>query len=167
MSTYLERYDPTPDAEKGRLARGWIDSGTDVLPFFKELREKRPVLVTPECALVARYDDVIEALNMPKIFTVQLYWAKMTNGIYLMAHDDDALHYREKSIMQGFLNRDDIPRVRTMVADLARGLLDAAGGRIEAVGGYTRMVPARLVQDYFGLSGGSVQDLMNWSYWNQ
>lgn len=167
MTSYLEKYDDTPEAQKWPLARGWIDSPDDVLPFFKELREKRPVLVTPACTLLARYDDIIEALNMPKIFAAYLYWAKMNNGIYLMAHDDDALHYREKSIMQGFLNRDDIPRVRAMVAGLAKGLLDAAHGKIEAVGGYTRMVPAKLVQDYFGLSGGSVQDLMNWSYWNQ
>ena len=25
-----------------------------------------------------------------------------------MAHDDDALHYREKSLMKGMLNRDDM-----------------------------------------------------------
>lgn len=167
MSPYLERYDATPDAEKWRLARGWIDSETDVLPFFKELRERRPVLVTPTCTLLARYDDIIEALNMPKIFTVALYWPKMTNGIYLMAHDDDPLHYREKSIMQGFLNRDDVPRVRQMVAALGKRFLDAAAGKIEAINGYTRMVPATLVQDYFGLNGGDVKDLMEWSYWNQ
>jgi cytochrome P450 len=167
MTSYLERYDATPEAEKWRLARGWIDDGTEALPFFKELREKRPVFVTPACTLLARYDDIIEALNMPKIFTVHLYWAKMTNGIYLMAHDDDALHYREKSLMQGLLNRDDIPRVRQMIADIAAGLLNAAAGTLEAINGYTRMVPARLVQDYFGLSGGDVKDLMTWSYWNQ
>ncbi len=165
--SYLEQYDAAPEAEKWPLARSWIDSPKEVLPFFAELREKRPVMITPQCALIARYDDVIEALNMPKIFTAYLYWAKMNDGIYLMAHDDDALHYREKSIMQGFLNRDDIPRVRAMVAEIAKGLLDAAGGRIEAIDGYTRMVPARLVQDYFGLSGGSVADLKTWSYWNQ
>jgi cytochrome P450 len=164
---YLERYDATPDAEKWRLARSWIDSPSDVLAFFKELRERRPVLVTPACTLLARYDDIVEALNMPKIFTVALYWPKMTDGIYLMAHDDDPLHYREKSIMQGFLNRDDVPRVRTMVAALGKRFLDAAHGRIEAIGGYTRLVPATLVQDYFGLSGGDVKDLMDWSYWNQ
>lgn len=167
MSSYLERYDATPEADKWRLARGWIDSPTDVLPFFKELRAKRPVLATPACTLLARYDDIIEALNMPKIFTAALYWPKMTNGIYLMAHDDDPLHYREKSIMQGVLNRDDVPRVRTMVAALGKRFLDAANGKIEAIGGYTRMVPATLVQDYFGLDGGDVKDLMDWSYWNQ
>src|SRR3546814_4287997 len=48
---------------------------------------------------------------MPKVFTVDLYKTKMgvtgPNDGYLMAHDDDALHYREKSLMQGLLNRDD------------------------------------------------------------
>src|ERR1051326_8149196 len=124
-------------------------------------------MITPRCALIARYDDVIEALNMPKIFTARLYWDKMDNGVYLMAHDDDALHYREKSLMQGFLNRDDIPRVRAMVADIAKGLLDAAGGGIEAINGFTRLVPATLTRDYFGLRGTDLKNLMNWSYWNQ
>jgi len=165
MAGYLERYDATPDAQKWALARGWIDN--EPLPFFKELREQRPVLVTPSCTLIARYDDVIEALNMPKIFTVTLYVPKMNNGLYLMAHDDDALHYREKSIMQGLLNRDDVPRIRTMVSQIAKNLLDAAGGKIEAVNGYCRMVPASLVRDYFGLKGAALTDLMEWSYWNQ
>src|ERR1700726_2761234 len=134
MAGYLERYDATPDEEKWRLVRGWIDQ--EPLPFFKELREARPVLVTPVCTLLARYDDIIEALNMPTIFTVALYLPKMRNGIYLMAHDDDALHYREKSIMEGLLNRDDIPRVRAMVANIATQLLDGANGKLEAINGF-------------------------------
>jgi hypothetical protein len=40
-----------------------------------------------------------------------------------MMHRDDALEYRAKSIMQGLLNRDDLPRVRQMVSDIASGLL--------------------------------------------
>ena len=165
--SYLERYDATPDADKWRLARGWIDSATDVLPFFKELREKRPVLVTPSCTLIARYDDIIEALNMPRIFTVRLYWAKMTDGIYLMAHDDDPLHYREKSIMQGLLNRDDVPRVRAMVADIAKGPARRCrrqyrgGGRLHPHGAGAHRA------GLFRARGGKLQDLMDWSYWNQ
>jgi len=110
--SYLERYDSEPDATKLKLVRQFMDD--DPLGFFSELRQNRPVLVTPECTLVALFDDVIEMLNMPKVFTVALYGPKMANG-YLMSHDDDALHYREKSIMQGFLNRDDLPKVREMV----------------------------------------------------
>jgi cytochrome P450 len=108
---------------------------------------------------------------MPDIFTVDLYKPKMgvtkTDVGYLMAHDDDALHYREKSLMQGMLNRDDIPRVRQLIEDSARDILDKAGGNIEIVKQYCRMVPAVLVQEYFGLDGIDRKQLIEWSFWNQ
>jgi cytochrome P450 len=162
--TFLDRYDREPAETKLKLVRQFM--ADDPLSFFAELRAKRPILVTPECTLVALYDDVIEMLNMPKVFTVKLYEPKMANG-YMMMHDDDALHYREKSIMMGLLNRDDLPRVRRMVADIANGLLAEGAGRIDAVGGYCRMVPATIVRDYFGLIGMHRKDLMEWSYWAQ
>jgi cytochrome P450 len=154
-----------PPDQRFPLVRRWID--TEPIAFFKELRESRPILETPVCTLVTRFDDVVEVLGMPRIFTAALYLPKMGNGIYLMAHDDDALHTREKTLMQALLNRDDLPQVRAMVADIARGLLDAAGGRIEAVNDYCRMVPATLVERYFGLTGADKRDLIDWSYWNQ
>jgi cytochrome P450 len=164
-TSYLDQFDAAQDADKFPLVRRWID--TEPLPFFKELRERRPILVTPICTLLTRFDDVTEVLNMPLIFTVALYLPKMGNGIYLMAHDDDALHTREKSLMQGMLNRDDLPQVRTMVATIAKSLLDSSNGHMEAINGYCRMVPATLVQDYFGLTGIDKKDLIEWSYWSQ
>lgn len=165
MSTshYLEQYDAAADADKSPLVRHWID--TEPLPFFKELREKRPILVTPKFTLVTRFDDVREVLNMPKVFTVEPYVPKM--GDYLMMHDDDALHTREKSLMQCMLNRDDLPAVRTMVANVSKDILDTASGNIEIVNSYCRMVPATLVREYFGLTGAKRSDLIEWSYWNQ
>ena len=38
---------------------------------------------------------------------------------------------------------------------------------MDAIGGYCRMVPATLVQDYFGLTGVDRKDLIDWSYRNQ
>lgn len=162
-SGYLSTYDNTPDAKKFPLVRQWMDR--EPLPFFRELRERRPILVTPACTLVARFSDVTEVLSKPTVFTVSLYKPKMKE--FLMTHDDDALHTREKSIMQSMLNRDDLPLVRKMVGDIAKGILDAAGGRIEAVNNYCRMVPVTLVQEYFGLKGTDCKDLIDWSYWNQ
>jgi cytochrome P450 len=164
-TNYLEQFDAAAPADKFALVRRWID--TEPLLFFNELRERRPILVTPVCTLVALYDDVIEVLNMPNIFTTALYIPKMAGGLYFMAHDDDALHTREKSIMQAMLNRDDLPQVRTMVAKIGKELLDVAGGRMEAIGGYCRMAPATLVQQYFGLTGVDRKDLIRWSYCNQ
>lgn len=166
---YLETYDRATEAEKYPLVQKWMK--TEPLPFFKQLREQHPILVTPECTLVTLFSDVTDLLQMPKIFTVDLYKPKMgvtaTEVGYLMAHDDDALHYREKSLMQGMLNRDDLPRVRKLIAETARKILDDAGGEIEIVNLYCRMVPAHLVQDYFGLDGVEREELIDWSYWNQ
>lgn len=171
---YLEAYDAAADSEKYPLVRKWMK--TEPLPFFAQLRAERPVLVTPDCTLVALFTDVRDILQMPKIFTVNLYKPKMgsidTADGYLMSYDDDALHYREKSIMQGMLNRDDLPRVRQLVREAADQILDDVtdddgNGRIEIVNRYCRMVPAILVQDYFGLDGIGKERLIEWSFWNQ
>jgi cytochrome P450 len=166
---YLKEYDAAPDGKKYLLAREWMLK--EPLPFFKQLRMDRPILVTPECTLVSRYSDLTDIMQMPKTFTVDLYKPKMgvtdTEVGYLMAHDDDALHYREKSLMQGLLNMDDLPRIRALVAKVGRKLLDDAGGQIEIVNDYCRMVPAHLVQKYFGLDGVDRKDLIEWSFWNQ
>lgn len=166
---YLQEYDAAADDQKYRLVQRWMK--TEPLPFFKQLRERRPILVTPECTLVTLFSDLTDVMQMPKVFTVDLYKPKMgvtaTEVGYLMAHDDDALHYREKSLMQGLLNREDLPRVRDLVANTARKILDDAEGSIEIVNDYCRMVPAHLVQDYFGLDGVKRDDLIEWSYWNQ
>jgi len=163
-TNFLEQVDREAPTKRLALVRQLM--ADHPLEFFRELRARRPLLVLPECTLVALYDDVIEMLNMPNVFTVALYAPKMANG-YLMMHDDDALHYREKSIMQGFLNRDDLPKVREMVGRIGADLLAKASGQIDAVGGYCRLVPATIVQQYFGLIGMETKDLMEWSYWAQ
>ena len=99
--SYLQRYDSEPEATKLPLVRQFM--AEDPLGFFKELRASRPVLVMPECTLVALFDDVIEMLNMPKVFTVALYEPKMANG-YLMSHDDDALHFEDNLVRRQLRN---------------------------------------------------------------
>lgn len=160
---YLAQLDSTSASDQFALVRRWID--TCPLPFFKTLREWRPIVVTPLATLVTLYDDCIDVLNQPRVFTAALYKPKMDG--YLMCHDDDALHTREKSIMQGLLNRNDLPQVRAMVQKLAAGLLDAAQGKMEAIDGFCRQVPAGVVQNYFGLDGVDSKELIEWSYWNQ
>jgi cytochrome P450 len=166
---YLAEYDAAADGDKYPLVQKWMK--TTPLPFFKQLREERPVLVTPECTLLASFVDIRDALQMPTIFTADLYKPKMevteTNEGYLMAHDDDALHYREKSIMKSMLNRDDIPRVRCLIQDSAKKILDDSKGSIEIVNNYCRMVPAIMVQEYMGLDGIDPKKLLKWSFWTQ
>ncbi|MDH5423679.1 MAG: cytochrome P450 [Gammaproteobacteria bacterium] len=163
LKDYLQIFDATPEQEKFPLVYGWMQ--TQALDFFKQLRERRPILVTPDATIITLFEDVRDMLMLPKIFTVALYKPKMAD--YLMAHDDDALHDREKAIMHAMLNRDDLPLVRELVAKNASRILDDAKGQIEIVENYCRGVPASIVQDYFGLDGVDPKDLKRWSFWTQ
>ncbi len=161
--TYLERFDAAPEADRFGLVRTWLDH--EALPFVNELREKRPILETPVCTLVADFNDVIEVLRVHQVFTVKPYEPKMTP--YLMSVDDTPMHFRDKSAMSAFLDRADIPRIRALVAKETKAALDAAGGTIDVVSGLTRHVPIRVVESYFGLIGAPPGKLAEWSFWNQ
>ena len=169
MTDYLEVLDSTPDEDKLKLVRAWMESSP--LDFFSQLRARRPILVLSECTLVSRFVDISDALSMPNIFSARLYKPKMevtdTNVGYLMAHDDNSLHFREKSLMQGFLNRDDLPRIRKIVKEAALEILHDNRFEIEIVNNYCRVVPAIMVQKYMGLDRINIRKLLNWSYWAQ
>lgn len=162
--TYLQRYNAAAEVDKFPLVYQWMRE--EPLPFFKELREKQPILVTPEATLITRFDDITRVLDMPHIFTTQLYWPKMANGIYVMTQDNP-LHSQEHSIMQNLLNLEDLPLMRQRVAEIGKDILDTANGNIEIVNAFCRMVPATLVQDYFGFTGIDKEELIEWSYWGQ
>ncbi len=163
MPSYLQRFDATPEAQRWPLVRGWIFG--EPLPFFAELRAQRPILVMPGMTLAARFDDCTEILRRHDLFSVALYQPKQ--GSYWMAQDDTAEHWREKSLMRAILDREDIPDIRSYVANKAAALLAAAGGSIDAVPGLTRAVPIALVQDWFGFTHSDPAKLCKWSYWNQ
>lgn len=161
--SFLERFDSTPEAEQWPLVRSWINNYP--IPFFKELRESRPILKTPVCTLIARFDDFNEAVSIPNTFTVALYKPKM--GDYLMAEDDTPMHNNEKALMMSLLKREDLPKIRELVATRAKETLDCANGEIDLVPNYGRTVPTAMVQEHFGLDGIDPKYLIKWSYWNQ
>ncbi len=163
MASYLQRFDAAATADRWPLVRRWM--WEEPLPFFDELRRDRPILRTPEVTLVARFSDCRSVLLRHDVFSVALYRPKQ--GDYWMAQDDTAIHWREKSIMSAILDREDIPNIRTYVADKAASLIAAAGGAMDAVAGLTRAVPLALVQDWFGFTDSKPADLQRWSYWNQ
>lgn len=162
-TSYLRRLGDVAPEQRFPLVYGWMN--TEPRQFFAELRAERPILQTSTCTLVALYDDVIEVLRQPSVFTAQLYAPMM--GDYLMAQDDTPIHTREKSIMTTVLNRDDLPRLRQLVAAKAKAVLDQAFGRCNFVGSLGRAMPIAVTQEYFGLDGVDPAKLIEWSYWNQ
>ena len=135
------------------------------MPFFKELREQRPVLVMPELVLAARFADCDEILRRYDLFSAALL--KPKEGSYFMAQDDTAVHWREKSIMKSILDFEELPSIRHYVGTKTAAILAAAGGKIDAVDGLSRAVPVGLVQDKFGFTHSDPQHLRDWSYWKR
>jgi len=117
---FFEILNATNENEKWPLIREWMEDTPH--HFFKEMREKSPILVTPECTLLSLYDDVTEALNHPSIFTVELYKPKM--GDFLMTEDDTELHHRDRNIMLSLLKKEDLPTIRNFVANKCHSILD-------------------------------------------
>lgn len=163
--SYLEQYDAADDKTKVGLVSKWIR--TDWRPFFKELRENRPILKAPTFTLVTRYPDVTEILSRETVFTVRAYQPHMDPvvGPFMLARDATALNWREKGIMQAVLMPEDLPQVRDTAGRLADQALDAASpeGRIEGVGKLGRFVPLSIVGEYFGFPGPDLASMYRWS----
>ncbi|HEX2149984.1 MAG TPA: cytochrome P450, partial [Actinomycetota bacterium] len=164
-ASYLEQYDAADPQTKVALVSKWIR--TDWRPFFKELRENRPILKTPGFTLLTRFADVTEVLSREKVFTVRPYQPHMDPvvGPFMLARDATPLNWREKGIMQAVLMPEDLPEVRETAGRLADEALDAAApqGKIEGVGKLGRYVPLRIVGEYFGFPGPDLESMYRWS----
>lgn len=163
MTSYLQRLETSPAAERWPLARGWLE--TEPHAFAAELRDYRPVLVLPEVTLLARDRDCREVLLRPDLFSVRLYRPKQ--GDYWMAQDETAQHWREKGVMRAVLDLEDLPAMRAWVGQETARRLNAAGDTLDAVDALTRAVPVAFVQHWFGFADSDEDALQRWSYWNQ
>lgn len=163
MGTYVDRIDAAAPAERWPLVRRLMLD--EPLPFFRELRSERPVLVLPGLTFVTRFADCSLVLRRHDDFGVDLYRPKQGN--YFMAQDDTADHFRDKSIMKAVLDYEHVPAMRAFVGETADAILAGANGAIDAPKRLTRMVPVALVQKFFGFGSGNPERLIDWSYWNQ
>jgi cytochrome P450 len=161
--TFLEEYEAS-DA-KVDLLHQWI--GARAQELFAELREERPILVTPGPVLVTRYADVQEVLSRHKVFTVRHLATRIDDvvGPFMLGRDATTVNERDRGIMQAVLRREDLPRVRETVARLADLAIDeeTEGGRMDAVSGLSRRVPVDLCGEYFGFPGPDRATMMRWS----
>lgn len=164
--TYLEQYDGLKDdqAAQNELVSRWLR--TEWRPFFRELREQRPVLRAPGFTLVSRFADVNEVLSRQRVFTVAPYAPRMdpaVDGPFMLSRDDTPTNWREKGIMQAMLRPEDLPAVRDLAGRFADEALDETAGRIDVVDQLGRYVPVRICQEHFGYSGADREAMYRWS----
>jgi Dyp-type peroxidase family len=151
-----------------RKIQQWSSDPDQLRPLFSTLRRFHPILVAPKIAVVTRYDDVKEVLtNASGNFRVTEVYAEpmaRTTGPFFLGMEDGERYRHEAGAARRALREGDGERVRAIVRRTAKQLLDAAAakGRIDLVGGYTRIVAARVVAEHFGVPGPDAATLMRW-----
>jgi cytochrome P450 len=138
------------------------------LAFFRELRDHRPILQGAMATLVARFEDVEEILHREEIFSVSPYLPRMLGviGPFVLSQDITPRYDRDISIMRLVVRREDLPRVKEIVARHAAaivGTLFQQPGPVDIVQTLTRKVPVRLAEEYFGFSAASDRQMMSWA----
>ncbi|MGK7939052.1 MAG: cytochrome P450 [Crocosphaera sp.] len=166
--SYLERYDSIPSenvADKVKVVNQGV--WTDWTGLFKELRESRPIFITPKFILVSLFPDVQEVLSRSEFFSVRPFAPKMDPvfGPCMLARDNSEPNWREKSIMRSVLPLEDLPKVRKMAGEIAKSALDksAPNKKIEVVHDLAKFVPIRLCGDYFGFPGPDLPTRYRWA----
>ena len=158
---------PPADAAKAQyqLLAKWLTEKPAQL--FGELRKNRPVLVPPiGPVLITRFADVIEALDLFDVYTVKP--ADDAVGVigagakFLLGLDDNAQRERDQAILRLAVARTDVDLIRTIVAEEAKAIINAAAGQLDLVKAYTSTVPLRLAARYFGVPGPDIDTLRRW-----
>jgi cytochrome P450 len=144
----------------------WLGSPTVLRPLFAEARAFGPAIVLGERALVTSFADVTEVLSHPDFGVEEVYAARMerTTGAFFLGMDPGPQYDREASLARRAVRSGDIEAVRSLARETAQALVEGvrASGAIDAVAGFSRVIPIRIVQRYFGVPGPNDVDLKRW-----
>lgn len=140
----------------------------NALPFFKELRDDRPILQSAAATLVAQFRDVEEILHREKVFSVSPYLPRMMGviGPFVLSQDITPRYDHDISVMRLVVRREDLSQVKDIVSRRAAAIVSAlfqASGPVDIVQTLTRKVPVRLADEYFGFSAPRDEQMMAWA----
>jgi cytochrome P450/glutathione S-transferase len=136
-------------------------------PVFTLLRWLSPIFVFGKHAIVTRHPDVTEVLKRDANFTISQENAPkidQIDGPFILGMDESLQYDQEKAMLHQVVRPDDLENIREFVAETAAMLVNAARprGRIDVVNGLARIVPIRLVAEYFGIPGPDDPTMMRW-----
>ncbi len=136
--------------------------------FFQLMRGIKPVATFGDTVYVFRDAEVREVLTRDKDFTLREVNAEKVErriGAFLLSLDDGPQYRLERGIVQRIISRDDPQRIRTFVRTTAADLLAQLCEQptFDLVQAYTRIVPLRLLESYFGTPGPDDATMLKWN----
>ncbi len=133
----------------------WVLKHLDLV--FSILRTVKPTAVFKGNAVVTRFDDVTEVLDRDWVFQVP-YAEKMhkvTDGSnFFLGMQNTEQYTRDVSNMRIAARREDIDAIiKPFVDRTSHEILKNTAGKMDVVQQLTRVVPTRLIGEYFGTPG--------------
>ncbi|MGH9179019.1 MAG: cytochrome P450 [Acidimicrobiales bacterium] len=136
-------------------------------PVFAVLRRVAPRARFRKQMIVSRHADVVEILRRDEDFTIAEINGPSIHrwsGAFILAMDRGEDYEREAAALRRAAPHDDLPRVRSFVADAAAEIVERAipRGRLDVVNELSRVVPTRVVASYFGVPGPDEPTMQRW-----
>lgn len=158
----LDQFAALDIAERGAFLGRSLDTQPNQLAL--ELRERLPIAQVSGLTLVAHYRDVFELLNDDQTFSVRAYDAKMQPlvGMFILGTGDGIAYERDLAVLRLSVNPQDMGRITQLTRAFVQDALIAAAGTLDVVDQYARLIPARLLETYFGITGADRSDLIRW-----
>jgi cytochrome P450 len=139
-----------------------------ILVLYRVARNIAPVVRFQSSAFVFRYEDVVEVLSRDQDFTIGPINAENIGrhvGPFRLGMDQSPQLEREQAVMKSIVLREDAERIRLHTRKVANEILDqaVAKGRFDLVADFTRVVPLRILGDYFGVPGHNEEEMLRWN----
>jgi cytochrome P450 len=146
-----------------QMLLGWVSIRSSWL--FAQLREHHPILAVHTLVLASKYDDVVEVLEQPVVFSLRRYEEKLerTAGRVLLELPVGAERDHDLAALRVGIRPEDLATLRRLTAESVEALLQPAlaSGELEVVGLLHR-VPVQVLGRYFGFPGPDEASLMRW-----
>jgi cytochrome P450 len=136
--------------------------------FFALMRSVAPVLPLGKQVWVFRDADVREILRRDQDFTLRPINATNIErriGPFLLSLDDGPQYQHEVGVLRSMVHQGDVARIRKFVRQLTAelGAELAREGSFDLVSRFTRLVPLRLLETYFGIPGPDPETMLAWN----
>jgi cytochrome P450 len=158
-------------------------------PFYEALRRESPVYEVPGFGmyLVSRFDDIVEALRAPEVFSSDLARAGTGSVVGLFSPppsdeiaeilakgypptntlltNDPPSHTRYRALVSKAFAPRRVAQIEDGIRDLATTLVDgfAADGRVELVAQFAVPLPLTVIADALGVPRAEMPAFKRWS----
>ena len=130
-------------------------------------RSITPVISLGKNTYVFRYDDVMEILTRNDAFTIsEINGENISRHIgnsFILGLDDGTEYRRNLGILRKSIHVNDPELIRTIIRQSSLEVTSRFNGDFDMVRQFTRQVPLRLLDSYFGTPGPSDDEMLKWN----